>query len=398
MREPIIVLGATGSIGKQCLDILKYSFDYALIGVSLNSHYEVLEPYLGYFDQLKYVAITDQKKANEFHLLHPDFIVLSGDDANLEILRRNKNANVFNSLIGNVGLRPALLALRQNQDLLLSNKESLVIGSSLIKKELEHSSSHLYPVDSEHVGLAKTLNELKKEKIPTKDIDELIVTASGGALRDLPKDEIDSVTPERVLHHPTWLMGPKITVDSATLVNKGYEVIEASVLFDFPVDQVKAVICRESLVHALVKYQKNKKTSYLYEYSPCDMKVSIAYALSKGKLGIHQNTPEDKKQVEKLHFEKIDPDFYPLFPLTIKTFKVFGNVGMIYYNAVDTLAVNSFLKGEIPYSFIRESLRFAFETMPLLPPLTEEGLPEIERQAEKFAEQTLIKVSLLLRR
>ncbi len=393
MKEKIIVLGSTGSIGRQCLDILKYSFDYELVGVSLNSHYEVLEPYLNYFDSLRYVAICDKKKADEFKKLHPSYTVISGEGCNLEILKKNPEATVFNSLIGNIGLRPSLLALRHNQDLLLSNKESLVIGSSLIRKELANSKGHLYPVDSEHVGLAKILAQLKKEKVSKSQINRLIVTASGGALRDVKIDDLKKVTPKKVLNHPTWAMGPKITVDSATLVNKGYEVIEASVLFDFPIEKVAAVICRESLVHALVQYQDDK---YLYEYSPCDMKVAISYALSKGKQEIHHNNQEDIERVKKLHFNKIDASFYPLFKLTINTYMKYGNAGMIYYNAVDTLAVNSFLKGEIPFDYIRESLMFTFEEMPSLPTLTEDNLPDIEKAAQEFASQVLIKVSLLL--
>lgn len=397
MREKIVLLGATGSIGTQTLDILSFSFDYDLIGVSLNSKIDVLEKYLFYFDNLKYVAIQDEKKAEEFKKRHPSYVVLTGKDCSLELLEKCKEATtVFNALMGNCGLRPSLKAIEQNQDLLLSNKESLVIGSTLIKKALKNSSSHLYPVDSEHVALAKLLKECKRLKIPRKKIKKLIVTASGGSLRDYPYEKLATVTPQEVLHHPTWAMGSKITVDSATLVNKGYEVIEASVLFDFPLEKVDAIICRESLVHAEIIYEENGREKTLMEYSPCDMKVAIAYALSKGKLSMHTLSKEDKANIKKLHFAPIDHSFYPLFKLTKKVFDEYGNVGMVYFNAVDTLAIEEFLKGEIPFSYLREALTYAYESMPSLPLLEEEKLGDIKKASEKFAQQLLIKVSFLI--
>ncbi|MCI1735227.1 MAG: hypothetical protein LKM30_05790 [Bacilli bacterium] len=396
MREPIVVLGATGSIGRQTLDILRFSFDYDLVGVSLNSQFEKLEDYLLYFDHLSYVAIADEEAAKAFKAKHPSYHVLSGKDVSLKLLAKLSKATVFNALMGNSGLLPSLKALRQNQDLLLANKETLVIGSSLIKKELAHSHSHLYPVDSEHVGLAKLIAKTKSLGIRKNQIKKLIVTASGGSLRDFPKDAIDTVTPEQVLHHPTWAMGSKITVDSATLVNKGYEVIEASVLFDMPLEKVGAIICRESLVHAELIYTDHGKEKTLLEYSPCDMKVAISYALSKGKLRMHENTRDDLKAVSKLHFAPIDQAFYPLFGLTQKMYQEFGNYGMIYYNAVDTEAIKEFLNHEIPFSYLREALRFCYENLPQ-GSLTEEALPQIEEAANRFAVQTLIKVSLFYR-
>jgi 1-deoxy-D-xylulose-5-phosphate reductoisomerase len=385
MRKEIIVLGATGSIGTQCLDILQYSIDYELVGVSLNSRFENLEPYLFYFDSLKYVAISDEKAAEEFHKKHPAYTIFSGKDSSLKLIETCKTADVFNSLIGNCGLRPTLLAIRQNQDIMLSNKESLVIGSSLIRKELEKSQSHIYPVDSEHVALAKLIQETKKRGIPSSDILSYTVTASGGALRDYPKDKLKEVSPEEVLHHPTWAMGAKITCDSATLVNKGYEVIEASVLFDVPLSKVGAIICRESLVHAQLEYQKDGKRYLLREYSPCSMKVPIAYSLSKGELGMHKDNSEDIENQKKLHFAQIDENFYPAFGYTISTYEKYGNVGMIYYNAVDTLAINCFLKKEISYLQLLDCLRYTYTHLDNLPVLREEDLEDIISSAEEYA-------------
>ncbi len=389
MRKPIIVLGATGSIGTQCLDILQFSLEYELIGVSLNSRFENLEPYLFYFDSLKYVAISDEKAAERFKKLHPAYIVFTGEDSSLALIKACSEADVFNALIGNCGLRPTLLAMRQNQDIMLSNKESLVIGSELIKKEAKKSKSHIYPVDSEHVALAKLIKEAKNRHVLKRDIKKYIVTASGGALRDIKKEDLKKVTPEQVLHHPTWAMGSKITCDSATLVNKGYEVIEASVLFNAPLGKVGAVICRESLVHAQLRYMDHEEEILLQEYSPVSMKVPIAYALSKGRLGMHKDNMEDEANIKKLHFAEIDYDFYPAFMYTINTFRKFGNVGMIYYNAVDTLAIDHFLNHKISYLQLLESLRYTYTHLNNLPKLSEENLKEIIKSAEDYAKQVL---------
>ncbi len=392
MRQKIIVLGATGSIGIQTLDILQFSIDYELVGVSLNSRFEKLEPYLFYFDSLKYVAISDEKAAKEFHLRHPYYTIFTGEDSSLKLIEANKDANVFNSLIGNCGLRPTLLSIRQNQDIMLSNKESLVIGSSLIKKELSNSTSHIYPVDSEHVALAKLIKETEKRNVDKKDILRYTVTASGGALRDLKKEDLKEVSPSMVLHHPTWAMGSKITVDSATLVNKGYEVIEASVLFDVPLSRVGAIICRESLVHAQLTYQKDEKEVLLEEYSPCSMKIPIAYSLSKGMLGMHKDNSDDLENKKKLHFQAIDEDFYPAFRYTISTYEKYGNVGMIYYNAVDTLAISYFLDGKISYLQLLASLRYTYTHLDNLPELKEDDLKSIISLSEVYAKDVLSKI------
>lgn len=392
MRKPIVVLGATGSIGTQTLDILMYSFDYELVGVSLSSRYQNLEPYLFYFDSLKVVAIEDEKAAMEFHKLHPSYQVISGKDCSVRLVKMFKDADVFNSLMGNCGLLPSLAAIKQGQDLMLSNKESLVIGSTLLMPALKKSKSHLYPVDSEHVALSKLLKETRRLHIPRSHIRKLIVTASGGALRDYPKDKLPSVPPETVLKHPTWHMGSKITVDSATLVNKAFEVIEASVMFSFPLSKVDAIICRESLVHAELVYMDKGEEKTLMEYSPCSMKVAISYALSKGKLSMHVNSSEDLDNIKKLHFEEIDHSFYPLFDVTRNVFARYSNVGMIYYNAVDTYAIECFLKKEISFAQLQECLVYASEHMTDLPVLSEDRLDSIIEMGENFAHDVVRRV------
>ena len=356
MAEKLLLLGATGSIGRQTLDLLKYSSDYDLVGLSFRSRWELLEPYLLYFPSLRFVAIEDEESAAAFHARHPSYVLLTGKDCSLALMERAPAETVFNALMGTCGLLPSLLAIEKGEDLLLSNKESLVLGSSLIAKARRSSPSRLYPVDSEHVALAKLLAELERRKIPRQDILELVVTASGGALRDWKREDLAKATPADVLRHPTWSMGRKITVDSATMVNKGYEAIEASVLFDFPLSKVSALICRESLVHALVRYREGEQERWIYEYSPVDMKVAIGYALSKGRTRWHENSAEDEEAVSRLHFERLDSSRYPLFGWTKEVFLRYGNPGMLLYDAVDSLAIERFLQQRITYLGIEEAL------------------------------------------
>lgn len=347
----IIVLGASGSIGTQTLDLLKYSDRYKLKAISLNSHIEVLEKYLFYFDNLEYVAITDKRKAIEFSSLHPSYKVLTGEDATLKLLDifKDQEVDIFNALSSLAGVKPTLKSIKDNHDIFLANKESLVIASTLVKELLMNSSSTIYPVDSEHVALNKLLNYLYAHNITKKQIKKLIITASGGALRDLKKEDLMKVTPEQCLNHPTWKMGEKITIDSATMVNKAYECIEASILFDFPLEMIEPLICRDSLIHAKVIYEDNGKLKEVLEYSPNDMKVAIAFSLSKGNLTVHKLNIEEKEKVKNTILYTLDKDFYKAYTFALDAYKNCGNSAMLLFDIVDRKAIDLFVKKKLSF-------------------------------------------------
>lgn len=389
--KKIVLLGATGSIGRQVLDLLKYSYDYQLVGVSLNSKFELLEEYLPYFDSLRVVAIENEDSASRFSDTHLAYEVLTGKDCSIKLLDACPSADVFNALMGNCGLKPTLKAMREERDLMLANKESIVIGSSLMENYRKNSKALLLPVDSEHVALAKALDQLWEEHVPSLKISKAIITASGGALRDKKIEELEHVKPEEVLNHPNWAMGDKITIDCATMVNKAYEILEASYLFSLPLEKMEAKICRTSLIHAKVDYEKNGNEASLFEFSPCDMKISIAYALSKGATELHKTNFDDIRALNESKLSDLDEKRYPLFKLTIEMFKKHGNLGMIYYNAVDAKAISAFLKGEIAYSGIGKALRSAYNCFISSHTLAEENLEEIFEDAERFAEEILRK-------
>lgn len=385
MKKDIIVLGASGSIGKQSLSLLRYDKNYNLVGICLNKNIDVIEDELLYFENLKTVAIADYKKAQIFKEEHPFYNVIEGDDAAIKLINSFPNAVVLNALMGNVGLLPTLEAIKNNQILLLSNKESLVIGSSLIKEKMKSSTSKIYPIDSEHVGLAKLLNHLKEENISKANIDKLLVTASGGALREYPLDKIPHVSKDIVLHHPTWKMSPKITIDSATLVNKAYEVIEASVLFDFPLDKVSAIICKESLIHAEVIYSLNDERKTICEFSPCDMKVAINYALSLGEEKMHKIWDGDLKKFNSLHIYDIDNKRYPLFEFALSIYRDYSNLGMLFFNDLDSRLIEAYLDDEIEFIDIEKGLKLLPNYLNKNDVLKIDKIKEIEDEARKIS-------------
>ena len=386
MKKKIVVLGATGSIGKQTLDLLRYNKDYELVGVSFNSNISKIEDELLYFPTLKTIAIADNKKALEFKKNHTAYDVITSDDVNVKLIDLFKDAIIVNALMGNVGLFSTLKAIENNQILLLSNKESLVIGSKLIKESLKTSKTKIYPIDSEHVALAKLLAKLKEERIKKKDIKKLIVTASGGALRHYPLSKIDDVKKEEVLHHPTWNMSNKITIDSATLINKAYEVIEASILFDFPLKKVGAIVCEESLIHAEVIYLKDGKEEKIVELSPCDMKVAINYALSFGKEKMHHIWDGDKKILSSLHIYDVDNKRYPLFEYALFIYVKYKNIGMLVFNHLDSSLIDEYLKDNITFKDIEKGLKLLPSYLDKLDiELNATNLKEIEKEATKIS-------------
>ena len=386
MVQDILVLGASGDIGTQALDLLRYSFDYRVLGLSLHSRIERIEPFLFYFDQLKYIAIEDENKAEEFKKRHPlaRYEIIKGPLASLKMLQREQEATVLNAISGNDGLLPTLTALKQNQDLLLANKESLVIGYELIKPLLKGYRGSLFPIDSEHVALSKVLKEVKGKRI-----DSYFITASGGSLRDYKREEFASLTPKDVLKHPTWNMSKKITIDCATLVNKAYEVIEAKNLFQL--EQVDAYLCRSSLIHAGVFIHEGNERKRITEFSPNDMKISIAYALSKGTLSLHQKDEEEKEKEKENPLLPIDHSFYPLFSLTLRFYEKYNGAGMIYYNAVDSVVIEQFLQEKVSFLDIEQALSYTYSHLPSLLPLSEETLPKLLDESKHFASSLIEK-------
>ena len=251
---------------------------------------------------------------------------------------------VVNALVGFVGLRPTLEALENNKIVALSNKESLVVGGELINGLLKQGKGKLIPIDSEHVAIAKCL------AVQDEDIDKVIITASGGAFRNLSRDQLKDVTPEQALNHPNWKMGKKITIDSATMVNKAFEIIEAHYLFGLPIDKISTILNLNSYVHSLVRYNNG---TYRMEVGKPDMRKPIKYALYQGLINYETVVSDDLSKIKDTTFADFNEDRYPIVRLAKKVILEKGSLGAVF-NAANEEAVYAFLDHKIPFLGIEE--------------------------------------------
>lgn len=293
------------------------------------------------------VCSADEENKKYLENKYPNILFTSGDDGLLEVVKFDcDNPIVVNALVGTVGLKPTYVALLNKRDVYLANKETLVIGGNLIMDVAKRNNCKVIPLDSEHSAIYQLLDEEDEKEIKT-----LYLTASGGALRDYPLEDLDNVTVDDVLKHPTWKMGPKITVDCATMMNKGFEIIEAHYLFNVDVDNIKVLIHKTSTIHSMVEFNDHSICAQLA--SP-DMRLPINYALMGKK---HKNCdiikPLDLSQGLELKLEKLDNTRYPLVNLAIKALKK-GGIYPCIMNAANEKAVELFLNGKIKFTDIEK--------------------------------------------
>ena len=335
----ILVLGASGSIGEQTLDIISSNTnDFELVGFSVGNNVKVLKKILKKFPSVKYVCVKNEK---DYLLLKKKYINISfyyGDGGLISLINNAQPEMVVNALVGFVGLSPTIYSLENNIDVAIANKESIVVGGELINNILKTSKAKLYPIDSEHVALAKCL------KGNNKNVAKLILTASGGAFRNLDRDELKNVTKEDALKHPSWSMGEKITIDCATMMNKGFEVIEAHYLFNVEPEKIDILMHDESKVHSLVLLDDG---SYIADIGPSDMRIPISYALYKNER-VNTNIRLPLEDFGNFHFHKFNPNRYPCVGFALKALKQGGTM-LACLNASNEIAVNAFLRKEIKF-------------------------------------------------
>jgi 1-deoxy-D-xylulose-5-phosphate reductoisomerase len=354
--KKVILLGASGNIGGQSLDILdgdRKSFD--LVGISVGLQVEKIEPILTRFPSIKAVCVEEQEDVSSLEKAHPSLKVYWGEEGLVALIEETESDLVENALVGFVGLVPSLTALRAKKILCLANKESLVVGGVMVERLLKEGNGQLYPIDSEHVALAKCLSKVQRE-----DVAKLIITASGGAFRKLSRSELTEVTPEMALHHPTWTMGSKITIDSDTMMNKGFEVIEAHYLFDWPVEDIEILLHDESEVHSLLLM---KDGTFYADVGKPDMHGPIAYALYEGQVpfvvchekGLHDFGPYT--------FKAFDPIRYPAVPMCLEALAQRG-VETTVLNAANEEAVRLFLAGDVRFLDIEKICSAALKNFP----------------------------------
>ena len=327
----VCLLGASGSIGSQTIDVmLKNPNDFDLLAFSVGHQTRKIRGILNHFPNVKAICIQDKTKLSYFKKAYPNITFFYGDEGLLELIRVSNAQMVVNALVGFVGLRPTIEALENNKIVALSNKESLVVGGELINNLLKQGKGKLVPIDSEHVAIAKCL------AVQDEDIDKVIITASGGAFRNLSRDQLKDVTPEQALNHPNWKMGKKITIDSATMVNKAFEIIEAHYLFGLP--------------NSLVRYNNG---TYRMEVGKPDMRKPIKYALYQGLINYETVVSDDLSKIKDTTFADFNEDRYPIVRLAKKVILEKGSLGAVF-NAANEEAVYAFLDHKIPFLGIEE--------------------------------------------
>jgi 1-deoxy-D-xylulose-5-phosphate reductoisomerase len=326
----IVILGSTGSIGRQAIDVIaRYPKEYRVVGLSAHSNDALLKE--------QAAALPSQPKT-----------VLgskAGLDAIIDLCRLPEADTVINALVGSVGLRPTLETLRAGKQLLLSNKESLVVGGELVTKAA--GGSPIIPIDSEHSAIFQCLNGENVD-----DVRKLIITASGGPFRGKAYKDLYEVTVEDALAHPRWSMGPKITIDSATMMNKGLEVIEAHYLFGLPYDEIDIVVHPQSIVHSLVEFVDG---SIMAQLGPTDMRVPIQYALTYPRRRPAPAGFADLVQLSKLTFEKPDYDNFPCLGYAFEAGRKGGTYPAVM-NAANEEGVAAFLTAEFGFNDIPEMI------------------------------------------
>ena len=357
--KDIIILGASGSIGQQTLDIVRRNpNDFNVVAVSVGNRVNILEEILKEFKNIKYAYVINPFFVKPLLEKFPEVTFYFGEEG-LTHLVEDVNADMMvNALVGFAGLSPTVKAIEKGMDVALANKETLVVGGELINKMLETSKSKIYPIDSEHAALRKCL-----DKVNSKDVDKLILTASGGAFRDIPLDQLDSLKASDALKHPTWVMGNKITIDCATMMNKGFEIIEAYYLFNYPLDRIEVLMHRESMIHSLIRLNDG---TYVADIGKPDMHIPIEYALYECKRDYEVYKAKDYKDYSnEYHFFDFNKDRYPMVELAKYALQHKGLYPCIL-NASNEVAVNAYLKDEISYLSINKIVDKMVKNPPLV--------------------------------
>ncbi|MCD5416548.1 1-deoxy-D-xylulose-5-phosphate reductoisomerase [Candidatus Bipolaricaulota bacterium] len=346
----VVILGSTGSIGVQTLDVIerlnRKTHLFSVIGLSAGKNVDLLAEQIRRFSPIA-VSIEDEEGAEELHRHFQTIEILVGEEGLSELARLKRADLIVNALVGAVGLAPTLAALSLGRTVALANKESLVIGGELVTASLHEDGGTLLPIDSEHNALLQCLRAGK-----ISEVKQVVITASGGPFLRRPIEELAHVRPEEALSHPNWAMGSRITIDSATMVNKGFEVIEAHHLFSLPYKQIDVIIHPGSHVHSLVEY---KDGSILAELAASDMRIPIQYALTHPER-IDTGLPRLNLDITApLKFEPLDPGRFPAFTTVLHAAKE-GGTAPAAINAADEILVKRFLTGEIPFTGIAAGL------------------------------------------
>ena len=376
----IVLLGSSGSIGKSTLDVVRKFRDRLKIkALAVNSNIELL---ISQYHEFKpqYICVVDESFHSQLKsaLADEPVKILCGKDEMIQLSALADVDIVVNAIVGAAGLLASIETLKSKKTLALANKESLVTGGPLFPSLLEKSGAKILPIDSEHSAIFQALESKNRAEVKN-----LILTASGGPFRDLPKEKFADITLEQALNHPTWKMGPKITIDSATLVNKGLEVIEALNLFNISVDKIKVVVHPQSIVHSMVEFVDS---SILAQMSRPDMRMPITYALFWPERVESEFGQLDFSSGLDLRFEPLDFDKFPALRLAFEAARTGGTAPAIY-NAANEIAVAAFLKKTISFVDITRTIDETLSQVEVAGRPSLDDIWEADARAREYAKE-----------
>ncbi len=341
--KKITILGSTGSIGRNTIEVVsRFPDRFKVIGLSAKSNVHLLEIQINTC-RPEVVAVFDESAGEELKKRNLPVEILTGNKGLIEIATLGHVDMVVSAIVGSAGLMPTLAAIRAGKNIALASKETLVMAGSIIMAEASKKQVMVIPVDSEHSAVFQCLNGRRRD-----EIQKIILTASGGPFFKKNMSELKTVTPDAALKHPNWLMGKKVTIDSATLMNKGLEVIEAYWLFGLPPEKIKVILHPQSIIHSMVEFIDG---SVMAQMSVPDMKGPISYALSYPQRFENILPSLDLSKIGELTFEEPDRNKYPSLSLTYDALKIGGTMPSVL-NAANEVAVEAFLNKKTPFTEI----------------------------------------------
>ncbi|MCM3637844.1 1-deoxy-D-xylulose-5-phosphate reductoisomerase [Sporosarcina luteola] len=346
MTKKISLLGATGSIGTQTLDIIQSNKEqFKLVSFSAGMNIPKVREITAQF-RPELVSVMRKEDAESLQSEFPETRFVHGKEGLVAVAAQTGADMLVNAVIGSVGLEPTMEAIRQGITIAISNKETLVAAGDIVMEEARKRNVALLPVDSEHSALFQSMNGENPKRVS-----RLILTASGGSFRDLSRDQLQGVTVQQALAHPNWSMGNKLTIDSATMMNKGLEVIEAHHLFNMPYDRIECLLHKESIIHSMVEFED---TSVMAQLGSPDMRVPIQYAMTyPDRIPMQNAKPLRLEEIGTLHFEKMDFNRFKALALAYEAGRQGGTMPTVM-NAANEVAVQLFMQGRIPFLQIEE--------------------------------------------
>lgn len=381
--KKISILGSTGSIGTQTLDVVRKNRDkFEVVAISANSSINLLLEQIKDFKP-KYVAVYNEESAKALKSMIPSDIkveVLSGMDGLITISSLDEIDILLTAIVGMIGLVPTLEAIKNRKIIALANKETLVTAGQLVMSEAKKRNVSILPVDSEHSAIFQCLNGENN-----KEIDSIILTASGGPFRGKSKEELLNVTKNEALKHPNWSMGRKISIDSSTLMNKGLEVIEAKWLFDVEADKIDVVVHPQSIIHSMVQFVDS---SIIAQMGCPDMKLPIQYALTYPERLLNDFERLDFSKLSSLTFEKPDLDTFPCLKLAYDSLKMGGTYSAVL-NAANEVLVNEFLEDKIKFYDIPYYIEKTLDAHECIKKPTLEEILHIDNWSREFVKKCI---------